>query len=820
MLCMSPLTVTAAASSSFTDPTSTENEVSTQSEAQRQISGIFNNLETVGSSYNNGGTSQAALAMLDTGCRAAIERTMKMRLFAEMQDTMTPDFQLPEMARSYLDNKFNGFGQNSLNQLCAALKGDQIQTVDLAQSANDILRNEFIPHLIAYGQSMANGSGILFLNRLEIEMGTSQDSLIGSITSIQPLWQDPENLHHIFAQLSWHKAPDTTDDNDSGARTKFDTYNAGMAYRYLTVDKNYLFGANMFFDYTPHRNHTRASIGVDARSSQLAFAANRYMPLSDWKSVDTYNEERAAAGWDAELRGQVPSLPSWTAIIKGYEWEAYEEDEKLFGGQAALEYSPVPAMAVRFGVRDESEGEASLEAALRFNWRFDQPDDMQFRPRTSLASVEDYVYSKVERENIIRVKQRRKHSTKLTVIETSGANTALESTGSSSLSVGKTLLMPVTVTTANTVGAIARLRFSDGSILTAGQNTQVTVEPTLITLITGTIQYVNNGAVQTIAVPGGTITLHGTDLDIVSDGTDSSARVRDGAITFTGTVSGTTTLSPTEMGSSISGVVGNVAAGSADYIAHTDEVSLEIDRVANPQNGAKVAPYPYEEPRIVSENLTVGQQIVLGLKFNSPVTVTGGPPRMTFTINGNNRTADLISGSGTDDLLFSYTVQAADGGAASLTVTGLDLNGGSMMGNGKDAVTTIADAVLPLSGSVADTLSPAGYTVTFTTDPVNAANFTAVAFQFAGAEVGSTYNYSITSSGGGTAVTGSGTIATATDTIGSINTTGLADGTLTVSVTLTDTSSNTGAAATDTVIKDIAAPTITSITFTNSTYEP
>ncbi len=797
----------------------TENEETTQDQAQTQIATIFNNLETVGNSLNGGGTSAAGLAMLDSGCRAALEYAIKTNLFHDVKNTLTPDISIPSsIASNYISSKLNGMGQDSLNTLCAALKGEKIASPDVDQLLGKGLRNDIIPLLLGYGQTMANGSGIPFLSRLEIETGLSERSWVSSVTSVQPLWQDAQDMHHVFAQVSWYSAPDTV--SDSGERTKYDTYNAGLAYRYLTQDKKYLYGANMFFDYAPERDHTRMSIGFDARTSQLAFSANRYMPLSTWRGVNTYNEERAAAGWDTELRGQIPELPSWTALVKAYQWDGFEEGRKLYGAQAAVEYSPVPALAVRVGARDESEGGASLEAAMRFQWRFDQPMDIQLKERTELAPVSDYVYEKVQRDNIIRVKQRRKHSTKLTVIETTGVNTALESSGSNSLFVGQTLLMPVTVTTANTVGAISRLRFNDGSILTSGQNTQVLIEPTLITLITGSIQYVNNGIIQTIVVPGGTVVLHGTDLDIVSNGTDSSVRVRDGSVTFTGSASGSADLQPEEMAESVVGVVGTIATGTADYITHTDDISVKIDRIADPQNGVKVAPYPYEAPRIVSENLTPGQQIVIGLKFNDTVTVSAGTPRLTLTINGFSRTASLISGSGTNDLMFGYTVQPTDGGATSLTVTSFDKNGASIMGNGKDAVTTIADKTLPLTGSVADVTAPSGYSVAFTTDPVNSANYTAAAFQFAGAEIGATYSYTISSSGGGTPVTGTGTIATATDLISSLNTTGLTDGTLTVSVTLTDTSSNAGTATTDTVIKDIVAPTVTSITFTNATYEP
>ena len=100
---------------------------------------------------------------------------------------------------------------------------------------------------------------------------------------------------------------------------------------------------------------------------------------------------------------------------------------------------------------------------------------------------------------------------------------------------------------------------------------------------------------------------------------------------------------------------------------------------------------------------------------------------------------------------------------------------------------------------------PSGYTVTIDQDPINAGNQTAVSFTFTGAEVGATYNYSFTSSGGGGTVGASGTVASAGQTISPINLSTLPDGTITLSVTLTN-GNGTGSAATDTSTKDTAAP--------------
>ncbi|MFZ2188346.1 MAG: Ig-like domain-containing protein, partial [Candidatus Moraniibacteriota bacterium] len=80
---------------------------------------------------------------------------------------------------------------------------------------------------------------------------------------------------------------------------------------------------------------------------------------------------------------------------------------------------------------------------------------------------------------------------------------------------------------------------------------------------------------------------------------------------------------------------------------------------------------------------------------------------------------------------------------------------------------------------------------------------------FASAELGATYNYSIDDTDVGTAaVTGTGTISTATDQITGINVAGLTDGTLTLTVYLTDPAGNQGANTTDTVVKDTTAPAI------------
>ena len=105
---------------------------------------------------------------------------------------------------------------------------------------------------------------------------------------------------------------------------------------------------------------------------------------------------------------------------------------------------------------------------------------------------------------------------------------------------------------------------------------------------------------------------------------------------------------------------------------------------------------------------------------------------------------------------------------------------------------------------------PAGYSVTpnattYSSSTANQAGFTINSLS---SEIGDTYTYAITSSGGSaptagggfTVIMGSGTITSTSQSVGNnaIDLTGLYDGTITFTVTLTDSSGDTGLPATAT----------------------
>ncbi len=206
----------------------------------------------------------------------------------------------------------------------------------------------------------------------------------------------------------------------------------------------------------------------------------------------------------------------------------------------------------------------------------------------------------------------------------------------------------------------------------------------------------------------------------------------------------------------------------------------------------------------------------------APTLAIASPLAVDDLVNAAESTAVVISGttSGVED---GQTVQLAITDAATTTLSPTATVTSNVWSVTVD-LSVLTDGALTMTADVADaagnpatqasasvtmdTVAPAGQAVAFDDSVINAANQSATGFTFAGAEVGASYAYTISSDGGGADVTDTGTIATATDQISGLDLSGLGDGTLTVSVVLTDTFGNAAAAVTDTVEKDADVPQV------------
>jgi cyclophilin family peptidyl-prolyl cis-trans isomerase len=101
-----------------------------------------------------------------------------------------------------------------------------------------------------------------------------------------------------------------------------------------------------------------------------------------------------------------------------------------------------------------------------------------------------------------------------------------------------------------------------------------------------------------------------------------------------------------------------------------------------------------------------------------------------------------------------------------------------------------------------DRVAPTGYSIT---PDAAATSSSTVGFRFVGAEVGATYSYTITD-GSNTIGPVTGTITSAAQTVTGIDVSGLADGNLVISATLTDPVGNVGSAVTAGFTLDRVAP--------------
>jgi len=199
---------------------------------------------------------------------------------------------------------------------------------------------------------------------------------------------------------------------------------------------------------------------------------------------------------------------------------------------------------------------------------------------------------------------------------------------------------------------------------------------------------------------------------------------------------------------------------------------------------------------------------------SSSVTITGP---VTFSITYSNaETVNLTAADVTLNKTGSAdgTISVTNGTTSNPTIT---VNG--ITGDGTIGITISAGTSSNILGQpedagagpsttfLVDNTPPSSYSVSIDQPSINLSNQSSVSFTFTGAEVGTTYNYTISSSGVGTNVVGNGIITSTDQQITNIDLSGLTDGTITLSVTLTDVVGNIGIAETDTRIKDTVRPT-------------
>ncbi|QYX66870.1 putative Ig domain-containing protein [Shewanella putrefaciens] len=209
----------------------------------------------------------------------------------------------------------------------------------------------------------------------------------------------------------------------------------------------------------------------------------------------------------------------------------------------------------------------------------------------------------------------------------------------------------------------------------------------------------------------------------------------------------------------------------------------------------------------------------------------GGASAADVSVIFNLAFSESVNSLTTDDFALVSTgtasgsisnISASSGAGVAVTVNAISGTGSLKVGHVSSDITDDAGNALGAYSAGAahsvDTDAPTIASVSFDQASVTQANQGMISLTLASAEVGASANYTITGSTG-TPVTGSIAVASASQQITNIDVSGLGDGTLTVSLTLTDAAGNISSpAVTDTISKDAVIPTVNVVNVNDGHY--
>lgn len=283
-------------------------------------------------------------------------------------------------------------------------------------------------------------------------------------------------------------------------------------------------------------------------------------------------------------------------------------------------------------------------------------------------------------------------------------------------------------------------------------------------------------------------------VQIISDQDGSlGTTTTDGSGNWTFTTGSAISATTHSLTANATDVAGNVSGSSGALNVTIDNVTPSVSSVSVPADNTYIA----------------GDSLDFTVNTDESVTVDtgGGVPQIAITVGSTTRHATYVSGSGTSSLVFRHTVQSGDEDADGISVApSLDTNGGSLKDSAGNDLSTALNNIGATAGIIVDALAPSGHSVSFDDATLSGTEANSTSFTFVSAEVGADYTYTISSSGGGTSVTSSGTVTSTDEQITGIDISGLPDGTLNLSVTLADAAGNTSDAVTDTATLDTTAP--------------
>ena len=239
---------------------------------------------------------------------------------------------------------------------------------------------------------------------LEVEItDLDGDDTRYSIFTVQPLYDNVAAGRSSFFQGSII----ALDDNE--------TLNLGLGQRWMLNDNKIIAGLNIFYDNEWDVGHERMSIGGELLTSVGDIRVNSYTALTNAKTNDDGNEEKALDGMDMEVALPLPYLPSTRIHAKAFEWEGEDGASDLEGDTISLRAALPYGFELEAGTTsyDNSYKQDADFVSLTFNVaRFHNQQYVE-QPKLisdtayQLTDVTERRFEKVRRTNTI-VKQVRK----------------------------------------------------------------------------------------------------------------------------------------------------------------------------------------------------------------------------------------------------------------------------------------------------------------------------------------------------------------------------------------------------------------------------
>ena len=204
----------------------------------------------------------------------------------------------------------------------------------------------------------------------------------------------------------------------------------------------------------------------------------------------------------------------------------------------------------------------------------------------------------------------------------------------------------------------------------------------------------------------------------------------------------------------------NVAADAATNtsgigIAAASEFTQAYDTAAPTVSSVVISGAESDGTTAKSNTLVAGDKILVTVTMSENTTVTG-TPTYTVDVGGASKAASYVSGSGTDTLVFSYTVTSGDAdaeGGVTAAANALALSGGTLTDAAGNAADVSVSAVAASSNTVTvDGIAPVFSTADTATVAINTSTTTVVYDASAtdnggAADAGITYSLSGTDAG-------------------------------------------------------------------------